>query len=131
MTTQQQIFVNCRKMKYTWSVFMDDNYKPFTVTPVLVSSMANRCSCTEEEVIEAIKFFIDNGYDENDKEPFTLEFTNDYTGIIKKQSFAERMADDMWVSAWMQEKKNKGKFLYIFDKTYLTFKHFYEKSENN
>ena len=123
MTTQQLIFVNCRKMKFTWSEFLDDG-RPFVVPPVPVAAMANRCECTEEEVIEAIKYFIDSSFDENDKEPFALEFTSDYTGIIKKQSFNERMADDLWVKAYMQDHKKQGKFCYLWDKTYLSFKNY-------
>lgn len=114
MTTQQQIFIQCRKMKFTWSG--ED------IVPVPVSAMAKRCECTEEEVIEAIKFFIDSIFDENYKEPFALELTSDYAGIIKKQSFNERMADDLWVKGYMRDHKDQGKFCYIFDKTYLTFR---------
>lgn len=137
MTTQQLIFIQCRKMKFTWSVHLEEKIikgkkvkVPFTVVPVDISTMADRCECNEEDVIEAIKFIIDSGYDENDKDPFCIELTNDYTGIVKKQSFNERMADDHWVSAWMKDPKSKGKFCYIFDQTYLSFKH-YEKSENS
>lgn len=89
MTAQikQNLFLIARTMKL---------YSEVGVA-VPIDYMAGKLGCSEQDVIDTWKWFVDNGHDR--REGVCFEFTNDYTGLIKKLSL------EVWIQKFEIEQQ--------------------------